>query len=97
MDFQIEFTDYELDSKFSIDPRTITKIAQTGDRGVVFVDKEETIVAEGYHTCKDKLHTALIAIREYERVEAENAEICREHADGKFARTPIPQSSRWSF
>lgn len=97
MDFQIEFTDFELDSKFSIDPRTITKITQFGERAVISVGEKETIVVEGYYTCKDKLHEAIVAIREYDRIEALNAEICREHADGKFGRTPIPQSTRWSY
>lgn len=97
MDFQIEFTYEETGDKFALDPRDITMISSFGSKAVVHHHGKETIVDNSYVDCRTRLREARVAILEYNRTEETNREIEREHANGKFGRTPVPHNSKWSF
>lgn len=97
MDFQIEFTFYGSEDKFVIDPRDITMVSSFGTKAVIYHCGKETMVEESYENCRSRVREARVAILNYNRTEETNREIAREHADGKFARTPVPHNSKWSF
>lgn len=97
MDFQIEFIHADTDDRFSIDPRDITMVSEFGNKTIIHYQGKEIIVSNGYYDARERVREARLAIAEYNRTEEINREIAREHADGKFARTEVPQNSKWSF
>lgn len=97
MDFQIEFTFYGGEEKFTIDPRDITMISSFGNKAVIHHSGKETMVEDGYEDCRERVREARVAILTYNRIEETNREIAREHANGKFGRTPVLHRDKWRF